>query len=114
MTLRWPQVNLQRGLLTFEDTKNGERRSVALVGHAMELMKERAKVRRLDTDLVFPGKRNPELPIDLTRPWRDALDKAGIKNFRWHDLRHSCASYLIMNKATTAEVAEVLGPCVST
>ena len=108
MNLRWSHVDLKRGMLTFEHTKNDDRRSVPLVGHAMELVKERAKVRRLDNDYVFPGKR-PGKPIDLTRPWTDAMEEAKIEKFRWHDLRHSCASYLAMNGATLAEIAEVLG-----
>jgi integrase len=108
MNLRWSQVDLKRGLLTFEDTKNDERRSVPLVSHALDLMKERAKLRRIDTDYVFPGKR-PGKPRDLTRPWRDAMEEAQVHIFRWHDLRHSCASYLAMNGATLAEIAEVLG-----
>jgi integrase len=108
MSLRWPQVDLKRGLLTFEDTKNDERRSVPLVGHARKLMKQRAKLRRLDSDLVFPGRR-PGKSIDLTNPWKTALERSEVKSFRWHDLRHSCASYLAMNGATLAEIAEVLG-----
>lgn len=108
MNLRWPQVDLERGLLTFEDTKNNERRSAPLVSLALELMKERAKLRRIDSDLVFPGKRKDN-PIELERPWQAALAAAGVKNFRWHDLRHSAASYLVMNGATPSEVAEVLG-----
>lgn len=108
MTLRWRQVDLQRGLLTFEDTKNDERRSVPLVSHARALMDERARLRRIDSDLVFPG-RTKGKPIDLTKPWETALTRAGVTKFRWHDLRHSCASYLAMNGATLAEIAEVLG-----
>jgi integrase len=117
MGLRWRQVDLQRGLITLEDTKNDERRSVPLVGHALALMAARSKVRRIDSEFVFPG--NPALkkgerkrkdqPIALTKPWQTALGKAKIENFRWHDLRHSCASYLAMNGATLAEIAEVLG-----
>ena len=117
MGLRWRQVDLQRGVITLEDTKNDERRSVPLVGHALALMAERSKVRKIDTDLVFPGapsfKRGElvrkDQPIDLTKPWHTALGKAKITDFRWHDLRHSCASYLAMNGATLAEIAEVLG-----
>jgi integrase len=58
--------------------------------------------------LVFPG-HNPQQPIDLRTPWEAALRQAGIEDFRWHDLRHSCASYLAMNNATLADIAEVLG-----
>ena len=70
-------------------------------------MQERAKVRRLDTDLVFPAKDQTK-PIDLRGPFETALGKAEIRDFRWHDLRHSAASYLAMGGASLAEIAEVL------
>jgi len=108
MGLRWDQVDLNRKVITLYETKNGEIRALPLVHHAYELMKDRAKVRRIDTNLVFPAK-NPEKPVDLRDPFEKALERAGILNFRWHDLRHSCASYLAMNGASLAEIAEVLG-----
>jgi integrase len=108
-SLRWPDVDLQRGVITLHETKNGERRVLPLVGHAHEQVKEHARVPRLDTDLLFPSRRDPKQPIDLRKPWETALQKAGIADFRWHDLRHCCASYLAMNGATLAEIAEVLG-----
>lgn len=37
------------------------------------------------------------------------LKRADIKDFRFHDLRHSAASYLAMNGASLAEIAEILG-----
>jgi integrase len=109
MSLRWPDVDLQRSMIIIHDTKNGERRSVPLLGHARELLRERNKVRRIDTDLLFPGKVHPQNPIDLRRPWTDALKAAAIEDFRWHDLRHSAASYLAMAGATPSELAAVLG-----
>ena len=108
MSMRWPQVDMGRKMITLHETKNGEIRALPLVGHAFELMQERAKVRRIDTDLVFPGKASLK-PIDLRAPWEAALEKAKITNFRFHDLRHTCASYLAMNGATLADIAEVLG-----
>ncbi len=38
-----------------------------------------------------------------------ALKRAGIRDFRFHDLRHTAASYLAMSGATLSEIAEILG-----
>ncbi|HSW94320.1 MAG TPA: site-specific integrase [Gammaproteobacteria bacterium] len=106
--LRWQDVDLTRGVIILHETKNGERRILPLTGHALELMKEHSKIRQINCDLVFPGK-NFKKPIDQRTPFETALKRAEIENFRWHDLRHSCASYLAMNGASLAEIAEVLG-----
>jgi integrase len=98
---------MQRGTLVFHQTKNGERRSAPLVGHAAERMRAHAKVRRLDTDLVFPG--SNRRPLEIAKMFREASARAGIRDFHFHDLRHAAASYLAMNGATLAEIAEVLG-----
>ncbi len=107
--LHWGQIDFTRRVATLEETKNGERRVLPLADHALELLKERAKVRRIDTDLVFPGRINPRKPLDLRSPFETALKRAKIDDFRWHDLRHSAASYLAMNGASLAEIVEVLG-----
>jgi integrase len=107
--LKWQDVNLKDGFLILHETKNGERRRVPLAGLGLELLRQHAKVRRLDTPLLFPSNKDPLKPIDLKRPWLDALGKADIIDFHWHDLRHCTASYLAMNGASLAEIAEVLG-----
>lgn len=106
--LHWRDVDLTRGVITLHETKNGERRILVLAGHALDLMKEHAKVRRLNCDLVFPGKNNRS-PIAIRTPFDNALKKAGIADFKFHDLRHSAASYLAMNGASLTEIAEILG-----
>ena len=68
-----------------------------------------AKVRRIDSPLVFPSDRNPQKPIDLRWHFEKALEAAEIADFHWHDLRHCSASYLAMNGASLAEIAEILG-----
>jgi integrase len=108
MNLRWGDVDLERGIATLHETKNGERRALHLAGHALELLKRRAKVRYLHSDLVFARERE-DRPVVLQNPWQRALRRAKITDFRWHDLRHSAASYLAMNGATLAEIADVLG-----
>src|SRR5712691_11372105 len=62
----------------------------------------------IDTVLVFPdasGKR----PVGIREAWEYAVKRAGIVDFRFHDLRHTFASYLAMNGASLLEIAEVLG-----
>lgn len=109
MGLQWSHVDLNRGLITLEETKNGETRSIPLTGNALPLLREWGRVRRIDTDRVFPSRHDPHQPIDLRAPWETALKQAGIQNFRFHDLRHSCASYLAMSGATVSEIAGILG-----
>ena len=109
MGLKWQDVNLKDGFIILHETKNGERRRVPLAGHGLELLREHAKVRRLDTDLLFPGTIHANKPIDLRKPFENALQAAQIADFHWHDLRHCTASYLAMNGASLAEIAEVLG-----
>lgn len=108
MNLRWPDVDCNRGLAIFPKTKNNERRSVSLTGRLLKVMRERAKVRRLDSDLVFP-RPDGKKPVDIRNHWASAIKAAEIEDFRFHDLRHTAASYLAMNGATLPEIAAVLG-----
>ena len=109
MGLTWDDVDLNRGRAILHETKNNERRAVAITGHALELLKEPSRVRRIDSNFLFPSKGNRRKPINLRAPWETALNKADIQDFRFHDLRHTAASYLAMNGASLAEIAEVLG-----
>lgn len=109
MSLEWRDVDLARGWITLRETKNGERRGVPLAGKALELLRQHGKVRRLDTPLLWPGKEHPDKPMDLRQPWEKALKQAAVEDFRFHDLRHSAASYLAMNGASLTEIAGVLG-----
>jgi integrase len=113
MGLTWDVVDLNRGRAILHETKNNERRAVAITGHALDELKELSKVRRIDTNVLFPSKeitpQKPQKPMDLRAPWLAALKKADIQDFKFHDLRHSAASYLAMNGASLAEIAEVLG-----
>ncbi len=106
--LHWNNVDLINERIILEETKNNERRAIPLKWEALDLLREKASIRRLDTDLVFPGKK-PWKPMDFRAPWIEALKQAKIEDFRWHDLRHTAASYLAMNGATLMEIAHVLG-----
>ena len=107
--LTWRNVDFKKELILIPETKNASFKAVPLVGHTKNLLQKLGKVRRLDTDLVFPSKSEPSQPVDIRKPWETAIVKAGIENFKFHDLRHTTASYLAMNGASLAEIAEVLG-----
>jgi integrase len=108
LTLRWPDIDVHRQVITLHNTKNGERRALPLAGHALALVQHCATMRRGDSPYVFPS-RNGKKPFDIRRAWEAALRKADIPDFTFHDLRHSAASYLAMNGASLAEIADILG-----
>ncbi len=101
--LRWPDVDLKRDRLVLDDTKNGDRRGIALAGPARDVLAELSKLRRVDTDEVFPE------TSSFRWAWLRAVRRAKVLDFRFHDLRHTCASFLAMNGATPSEIAAVLG-----
>ncbi|MGB4498014.1 MAG: site-specific integrase [Methylococcaceae bacterium] len=109
MSLKWRDVDLNTGIATLHETKNGERRFVPITGYALELLRDYSKVIRIGTPLLFPSAIKPQQPIDLKKAWNNAIKKAGIEGFNWHDLRHTFASYLAMDGATHSELADAMG-----
>lgn len=109
LRLKWKDIDFVRRCIILHQTKNKEKRVVPLSGHAYDLIKALNKVRRIDTDLVFPSPNNPKKPWEVRGSWDFAIKNSGISDFRFHDLRHSAASYLAMNGATLAEMSEILG-----
>mgnify|MGYP002153712863 CR=1 FL=1 len=109
LNLRWSNVDLSRKVITLEETKNGERRILPLVNHAYDLMYDYAKNKHSPEDHIFSHIKYKNKPIDIRSSWEKSLKQAEIVDFRLHDLRHSAASYLAMNGASLAEIAEILG-----
>lgn len=108
MGLTWKQVNVKTGQISLTETKNGESRTIMVGEPALSLLKQRSKIKHLHTALVFPNEEGTA-PVDLTKAWKTALEVAQIKDFRWHDLRHTAASYLAMSGASAPEIATILG-----
>lgn len=108
MSLKWQDVDLKTKRVILHDTKNGERRVLHLAGLAFDLVEKHHKDRDKESALVFPG-RSKEIPMKIDKFWQEAIKAAELENFRFHDLRHSAASYLAMNGASLAEIAEILG-----
>ena len=84
--------------------KNGDAIKVLDISEQPELRKLLLERKlRSSTDLVFPN------ADGCRKSWANALRRAGIKGFRFHDLRHTCASYLLQSGWKLDEVGLYLG-----
>ena len=104
--IRWSAVNFDRAEIAIETTKNGDPKVVPLVPAVIDELRRHVGSPRA---LVFASTRRPDVPYNNVPAWQAALKKAGIRNFRFHDLRHTTASYLAQAGAPLLQIAHVLG-----
>ncbi|MBL0919364.1 MAG: site-specific integrase [Hydrogenophaga sp.] len=104
--LHWAEVDLERGLAHVGRSKNGDPKALPLVPAVVQ---ELRRFQAGPSSLVFPSSRRPDQPYAFEPIWKDALRVARVKNFRFHDLRHTCASMLAQNGATLLEIGDLLG-----
>jgi integrase len=105
--LTWGDVDLKAGRLLFRETKNAQPRAVTLHGTAKLLLEEHAKVRNPKGGRVFQSVKGKT--YRYTPAFTSAVDAAGIKGFRFHDLRHSAATYLAGAGATEQQLRAIGG-----
>lgn len=115
--LTWADVDLSRRLLTIrgEGTKSGHTRYVDLNATAVQVLKtwkaDRAaclSADALESDLVFPSSAGTRLD-NVQTAWEAVLKAASVSGFRFHDLRHTFASRLVMAGVDLNTVRELLG-----
>jgi integrase len=109
MSLVWGQVDFKKKRITLHETKSGKKRSLFLADVSLAELANLKTAGACKTDLIFPSRNNPKKPVDLSSVFSSALKEAGIAEFRWHDLRHTFASYLARHGASLAEIAEAMG-----
>lgn len=90
--LEWSQVDLKRGVawIYADQAKGGRDIHVSLNATAIGVL---TKQIGKHPARVFTYKGKPVHQVN-TKAWKTALKRAGIDNFRWHDLRHTWASWL--------------------
>lgn len=103
-------VDLQRGLLTLDDSKTG-RKTIVLNSMALEVIRALPEV----GPFLFPGEKAAVCEGDarprtsLTRPWDRIRARAGLPDVRIHDLRHTFASYGAGAHIGLPVIAKLLG-----
>jgi integrase len=106
LTLTWPQVDARKRIVTLGKTKNHERRIIPLNDLALEVL--RTLPRHVESLYVFCDQQGQRYQR-IVKGFRQACKRAGISDFRFHDLRHTFASHLVMRGVPLRTVQELLG-----
>jgi|WetSurMetagenome_2_1015567.scaffolds.fasta_scaffold13315_1 integrase len=107
LSLKWENVDLKHGFILLSDTKNNERREIPINDTLKDLFK--ALPRRLDVPYVFYDLSSGKPYGEVKKSFASALRRARILDFRFHDLRNTFASHLIMAGIDLTTVKELLG-----
>lgn len=107
VNLRWNQIDMQKRVAWIhpDEAKAGRAIGVPLNQTAIDILHSQLG-KNLEFVFVYQGR---TLRTDSNTAWKNALQKAGITDFRFHDLRHTWASWLIQSGVGLAELQEMGG-----
>jgi len=110
--LRVGDISFDQRILTVkgETAKSGSSRHISLNQEAVRTLNTWLKERNLNADdLVFSNLKTGERLTNIRKSWANLMEGASVSDFRFHDLRHTFASNLIMKGADLYTVKELLG-----
>jgi integrase len=113
LKLEWRRVDLKAGLIYLdgEHTKSGKRRTVPLNVEAHDAIRSRLRFRSRQcpaSPWVFCDEDGVRVQ-SMKRSWATACRRAGIEDFHIHDLRHTCAAWLVSAGVPLTEIRDLLG-----
>jgi len=109
LSLRWVDVEFAHQRLVLRDSKTGEGRKVPMrQALADELIRWKPSVGR--SPWVFPGRHNPDVPMNTIRPgWLRLCRDASVSNLHPHDLRHNFTSMLQARGVSDSIIMSITG-----
>ena len=105
--LKWEDIDLKRDIIYLLETKNDEKREIPINSQVRKALLEYRKEAKGE-NYVFTGRFGNNL-TSIRGSFSAALEKCDINNFRFHGLRHTFASHLVMNGVDLNTVRELLG-----
>lgn len=115
-SLRWSEIDFDKRMISVARTKNSD---PIVLTPPPAVIEELRRHRQVGDGLVFARPGDPYQAFESRKPWHDALRAAGLtpwkpgmgedEGFRFHDLRHSAASFLAAHGASLLAIGEVLG-----
>ena len=106
LSLKWEQI--RNGFIYLTETKSGKARQIPINDRLAEVFKVVRRGNQLKSPYVFCDSQGRRF-LEVKRSFASACRKAGIEAFRFHDLRHTFASQLVMRGASLKAVQELLG-----
>lgn len=109
LSMMWAEIDFTSAIWTIPATKSktGKSIRVALVAIALETLKRRKT--NASTEFVFPGRGKTGHIVEPKRAWKGLVNRAGLNDFRLHDLRRTCGSYQAALGANQALIGKSLG-----
>ena len=103
--LKWSDIDFDRKIIHLQTTKNGESRKIAMNQQTHAVL---SSVNR-DEAASYAFHNNGKPFTNVKRSFATALRRAGISDFRFHDLRHTFASHLAMAGVDLNTIRELMG-----
>ena len=108
LNLRWPDVDLKNRMIVVQESKSGRKRMIPIDDTLYNTLYSLPS--RFQKGYALPSPLNPEnRRFDVLRQWRNVIKKTELENVRFHDLRHTFASHLVMAGVDLVTVKELLG-----
>ena len=109
LSAQWQEINLASAVWRIPDSKNGEPVLIALVPEAVEILRARDPEGKKKTGFVFPADSKTGYLTPPKKRWQALLKRAGMADFRIHDLRRSLGSWQAISGASLAIIGKSLG-----
>lgn len=108
LNLTWGDVDLDQGIISLKETKNGRPRSVPIVSAALKHIRRLSLNRKSHIPFVFPSKKRFGR-ITIRRAWEEAVTRCSIENLHFHDLRHTFCTYAAKAGASNLQLRAAMG-----
>ena len=103
--LKWFDVDFNRGFIQVRESKSNKKRLIPMNSTVKTLLKERKR----ESEYVFPSPKTSGKLDNIKRSFRRAVEKAEIKEFCFHDLRHTAATRMADAGADAFTLMKILG-----
>lgn len=109
LSLKWKDIDMFRKTITIMQHKTKEPKAIPMTDAVFNLLKNKSKTISMSGFVFTTTKGTRILNTNLQREFYKAVDKAGITNFRFHDLRHTFATRLVQSCVDLYTVSKLLG-----